>query len=83
MKNLDVIVVVLKTDREALEVVRMITEMLPMMERSRKRTWSRPPQLIVSLQDESLLNQMRIEPRPLVIGPSQVRSLFLIFIFSI
>jgi hypothetical protein len=69
MKNLDVILVILRTDREVLEVCSMISDMLPMIERSRKRTWSRPPQLIVSMQDDSLLQLMNINPKPLVIGP--------------
>jgi hypothetical protein len=70
MKNLDVILVILRTDREVLEVCSMISDMLPMIERSRKRTWSRPPQLIVSMQDDTLLQLMNINPKPLVIGPS-------------
>ena len=72
MKNLDVILVLVSSDSECLEVCRLVNELMPMIERSRKASWSKPPQVVISLEDETQAHQLTPSPNcepPLVIGP--------------
>jgi len=72
MKNLDVILVLLPTDGECLEVCHLISEAMPLVEQARRQRWSKPPQVIVSLRDDAAAAKLTasLTPPPLVVGPT-------------
>jgi len=72
MKNLDVILVLLPTDSECLEVCHLISEAMPLVEQARRQRWSKPPQVIVSLRDDAAAAKLTasLTPPPLVVGPT-------------
>lgn len=72
MKNLDVILVLLPTDSECLEVCNLISEAMPLVEQARRQRWSKPPQVIVSLRDDAAAAKLTasLTPPPLVVGPT-------------
>lgn len=73
MKNCDVIVALLPSDAQCLELAAIVSQMGGLLTAVRKKEQEgTPPQLIVALRDQSeasLLDEMRLEPKPLVVTP--------------
>ncbi len=68
MKNLDVILVLLRDESDVANACRLVTEMLDMIGVARKRTEEPPPQLVVSLPDGATSRALELlSPAPFII----------------
>jgi len=76
MKNIDVIVVLLPTDAECVQMCELIAEMLPLVKAVRKLELLEMPQVVVSLTNGDLVEDIDLDPPPLVISqPTSLQAL--------
>lgn len=73
MKSFDVIVALLPTDKQNLELCGLVAEMLPLLQSVHKHQRA-PPQVLVALNDEHAVDQLELAspcPRPFVVPMHQ------------
>ena len=66
MKSFDVLVALLPTDQQNLEICRLVADMLPLLQSVHKHQRA-PPQVLIALGDEAALADLSLAPQPFVV----------------